>query len=125
VIEQVDVEIGADQLVLDELPDDARHLVAVDLHDGLGNLDLRHRKNLAVSGRERLGSRRFLTAPRGCAKPALKAPRRSDQQVRRSRSYSASARAASAAPGWTISARQRASGGEPQVRARSRHETQR
>ena len=31
---QVDVEIGQDQLLLDELPDDARHLVAVELDDG-------------------------------------------------------------------------------------------
>ena len=42
VIEQVDVEIGMDQLVLDQLPDDAGHLVAVDLDDGVGHLDLRH-----------------------------------------------------------------------------------
>ncbi len=34
VILQLDVEIGQDQLVLDEAPDDARHLVAVELHDG-------------------------------------------------------------------------------------------
>jgi hypothetical protein len=42
VIEQLDVEIGQDQLLLDEAPDDARHLVAVELDDRLGNLDLRH-----------------------------------------------------------------------------------
>ena len=41
-IEQVDVEIGMDQLVLDELPDDAGHLVAVDLDDRILHLDLRH-----------------------------------------------------------------------------------
>ena len=39
---QIDVEIGQDQLVLDELPDDARHLVAVELDDGGLHLDLRH-----------------------------------------------------------------------------------
>jgi hypothetical protein len=33
---QVDVEIGQDQLVLDELPDDAGHLVAVEFDDGIG-----------------------------------------------------------------------------------------
>jgi hypothetical protein len=38
VILQVDVEIGVDQLVLDELPDDPGHLVAVDLDDGVGTL---------------------------------------------------------------------------------------
>ena len=42
VIEQVDVEIGMDQLLLDELPDDARHLVAVHLDDGILDLDLGH-----------------------------------------------------------------------------------
>ncbi len=42
VILEVDVEIGVDQLVLDELPDDAGHLVAVELDDGIGHLDLRH-----------------------------------------------------------------------------------
>ena len=42
VIEQVDVEIGMDQLVLDELPDDPGHLVAVHLDDGIRHLDLRH-----------------------------------------------------------------------------------
>ena len=42
VVEQVDVEIRMDQLVLDELPDDASHLVAVHLDDGVLHLDLRH-----------------------------------------------------------------------------------
>ena len=42
VIVQVDVEIGQDQLVLDELPDDPGHLVAVELDDRVGHLDLRH-----------------------------------------------------------------------------------
>src|SRR5581483_169346 len=40
VVLQVDVEIRQDQLVLDELPDDARHLVAVELDDGVLDLDL-------------------------------------------------------------------------------------
>ena len=39
---EVDVEIGMDQLVLDELPDDAGHLVAVEFDDGVVHLDLRH-----------------------------------------------------------------------------------
>ena len=42
VIFQVDVQIGQDQLLLDEVPDDPRHLVPVQLDDGIGNLDLRH-----------------------------------------------------------------------------------
>jgi hypothetical protein len=33
VIFQIDVEIGQDQLVLDEVPDDAGHLVAVEFDD--------------------------------------------------------------------------------------------
>jgi hypothetical protein len=35
VVEQVDIKIGEDQLLLDELPDDAGHLVAVELDDGV------------------------------------------------------------------------------------------
>jgi hypothetical protein len=31
-----------DQLVFDELPNDAGHLVAVKFNDRMGNLDLRH-----------------------------------------------------------------------------------
>jgi hypothetical protein len=31
-----------DQLVFDELPDDARHLIAVEFDDGSGHLDLVH-----------------------------------------------------------------------------------
>jgi hypothetical protein len=42
VIFQVDIEIGVDQLVLDELPDDAGHLIAVELDDRICNLDLCH-----------------------------------------------------------------------------------
>ena len=39
---QVDVEVRQDQLVLDELPDDPGHLVAVEFDDGISHLDLRH-----------------------------------------------------------------------------------
>src|SRR5690606_7456641 len=42
VVLQVDVEVGKDQLVLDELPDDPGHLVAVKLDDGPLHLDLGH-----------------------------------------------------------------------------------
>src|SRR6185437_3148116 len=39
---EVDIQVGQDQLVLDEVPDDPRHLVAVDLDDGIRYLDLGH-----------------------------------------------------------------------------------
>ena len=42
VVLQVDIEVGQDQLVLDELPDDPGHLVAVELDDGALDLDLAH-----------------------------------------------------------------------------------
>ena len=41
VVLERDVEVGVDQAVLDELPDDARHLVAVELDDRAFDLDLR------------------------------------------------------------------------------------
>ena len=45
VVLEVHVDVGVDQLVLDQLPDDARHLIAVHLDDGAGNLDLLHVAN--------------------------------------------------------------------------------
>ena len=42
VVFEVDVEVGVDQLVLDELPDDAGHLVAVHLDDGVATLIFGH-----------------------------------------------------------------------------------
>jgi hypothetical protein len=42
VVPQVDVEVRVDQALLDELPDDPRHLVAVELDDRTHNPDLRH-----------------------------------------------------------------------------------
>ena len=41
VVFEVDVEVRVDELVLDVLPDDAGHLVAVKLDDGVLDLDLR------------------------------------------------------------------------------------
>ena len=41
-INQLDVEIRQDQLFADPLPDDPGHLVAVELHDRIFDLDLRH-----------------------------------------------------------------------------------
>ena len=42
VVEQLDVEVRQDEPVLDELPDDAGHLIAVELDDGIVDLDLFH-----------------------------------------------------------------------------------
>ena len=42
VVLGLEVDVRADQLVLDHLPDDARHLVAVHLHQRRGHLNLRH-----------------------------------------------------------------------------------
>ena len=41
-VNEVDVEIGLDQLVLDHRPDDPGHLVAVELDDRIRDLDLGH-----------------------------------------------------------------------------------
>ncbi len=43
VILQIDVEIGQDQPFADPLPDDLRHLVAIDLHDRVLDLNFCHR----------------------------------------------------------------------------------
>src|SRR3984957_13176138 len=42
VVLQLDIQVGQDQPVLDVLPDDPRHLVAVEFDDGIGYLDLGH-----------------------------------------------------------------------------------
>ena len=47
VVLQVHVEIGVDQPVFDELPNDPCHLIAVDLDDRAFDLDLRHAANLS------------------------------------------------------------------------------
>src|SRR5271166_2074054 len=39
---ELDVEIGKDELVANHVPDDARHLVAVEFDDGILDLDLGH-----------------------------------------------------------------------------------
>src|SRR5581483_9301322 len=44
------------QLLLDERPDDARHLVAVELDDRVGHLDLGHGRSL-VGGRDAIARR--------------------------------------------------------------------
>jgi hypothetical protein len=43
-MEKIDVEVGMDQLVFDELPDDPGHLVAIHLDDGIFDFDLHHLK---------------------------------------------------------------------------------
>ena len=63
VIFQVDVEIGVDQLVLDELPDDPGHLVAVELDDRVGDLDLRHDPDLVLENGGVRWRRRRCAAP--------------------------------------------------------------
>ncbi len=40
---QIDIEIGVNEPVLDHLPDDAGHLIAIELDDGIFDLDLCHR----------------------------------------------------------------------------------
>ncbi len=42
VIFEIDIEIGVDQFVLDRLPDDAGHLIAVEFDDWVGDFDLAH-----------------------------------------------------------------------------------
>src|SRR5690606_1600809 len=42
VVPQIDVEVRVDQAIFDERPDDPGHLVAVELDNGPGDLDLRH-----------------------------------------------------------------------------------
>ena len=50
IIFQVDIEIGEDQLVLDLLPDDAGHLVAVDLDNGGFTIGTSINPSVAVVG---------------------------------------------------------------------------
>src|SRR5690606_18494504 len=54
---QVDVERGMDQLVLDELPDDPGHLIAVDFDDGIFHLYLRHGHLVTDLRKSRSGGR--------------------------------------------------------------------
>jgi len=69
VVFDVEIEIGQDQLFLDELPDDAGHLVAVEIDDRVCNLDLVHECLLTSQGPESRGwmmenSLRYSTAIR-------------------------------------------------------------
>src|SRR5690606_16702638 len=58
VVLQVDVKVWVDELVLDELPDDAGHLIAVEFDDGALDLDLGHEQ-----GRSSRGSSRVFAVP--------------------------------------------------------------
>jgi len=42
VVVDLEIQEGEDQLVLDQLPDDAGHLVPVEIHDRVGDFDLGH-----------------------------------------------------------------------------------
>src|SRR3984885_1433376 len=44
VILEIDVQIGMDKLVANQLPDDARHFVAIELDNRIRDLDLGHLK---------------------------------------------------------------------------------
>src|SRR5206468_3060984 len=77
VVLEVDVEVREDQLVLDELPDDPGHLVAVELDDGALDLDLAHvelpsllLRPGSVRGRPRRPAWRARPRPPGAARPA-------------------------------------------------------
>jgi hypothetical protein len=39
---QINIKIGMDQLFLDQVPDDAGHLIAIKFHDGIGDFYLGH-----------------------------------------------------------------------------------
>uniref|UniRef100_A0A0N5A0Y6 NAD-specific glutamate dehydrogenase n=1 Tax=Parastrongyloides trichosuri TaxID=131310 RepID=A0A0N5A0Y6_PARTI len=65
VIFEIDVEVGMDQLVFDKLPDDAGHLIAVKLNDGISNFDLCHAyASVSQSGKE-FGAGDIATPARG------------------------------------------------------------
>src|SRR6202451_2427314 len=65
VVLEVDVQIGMDKLVANQLPDDARHFVAIELDDWIRDLDLWHRRGTLVGGRR---------APCGRRAPIASAP---------------------------------------------------
>ena len=50
VVIDLDIEKRQDQLVLDHLPDDPGHLVAVEIDDGIGDLDLGHAAGCLAAG---------------------------------------------------------------------------
>ena len=57
VVVQVDVEVREDQRVLDELPDDASHLVTIEVYDRAFDFDLGHVSPLPTHSDRLVGSR--------------------------------------------------------------------
>ena len=92
VVLKVNLEIRQDQLVLDELPDDPRHLVAVELDDGVDHLYLRHAAAFPSSRRRRChgGSLMSWGLPRSGLRPA---GRRQERPAPRHRQVAAVTRA--------------------------------
>src|SRR6202042_834930 len=58
VVLEIDVQIGMDKLVANQLPDDARHLVAVEFDDRIRDLDLGYLRRTLVGGRRATCGRR-------------------------------------------------------------------
>ena len=56
-VDQLEIEVGQDQLLLDEGPDDPGHLVAVELDDRVGDFDLLRHRRAMLSTRAREHSR--------------------------------------------------------------------
>ena len=48
VVLKFNIKVREDEALLDELPDDAGHLVAVEFNDWIVNLDLRHGGTLSI-----------------------------------------------------------------------------
>jgi hypothetical protein len=66
---EVDVQVGQDQLLFDETPDDAGHLVAIQFDDGGFHLDLGHELNSPHGlARQILPGRDYIAWGRRCAK---------------------------------------------------------
>ena len=49
VIIEMNVEIGMDELVADQVPNDPGHLVAIEFDDGICDLDLVHGKTFGIA----------------------------------------------------------------------------
>jgi hypothetical protein len=94
VVQQLDVEIRMDQLLLDEMPDDAGHLVAVHLDDRIADLDFRHwgplrnaddGESRRVTGRPYGAAGPILQGQNICMQMRVRSPRLADAPMRRRR----------------------------------------
>src|SRR3954463_730725 len=95
VVLQVDVEVREDQLILDELPDDPGHLIAVEFDDGSLDLDLAHLlSSLALVGRVRgcCGHRCARSHTSGISGSSEQRPQRSATSACLARTASAASR---------------------------------